>query len=120
MNAEWWKGKNERTNQEGIFPRSYVRIEEKSVAAPSSYGNVPMDVSQGTQPAEEKKKGTASKIGGKLGNAAIFGAGGMFEIYMKTCEQILTALSSDNWKQHCQLYFLVTHLTYEMDRLLLI
>jgi hypothetical protein len=25
MNAEWWKGKNERTGQEGIFPASYVR-----------------------------------------------------------------------------------------------
>jgi len=76
MNAEWWKGKNERTGQEGIFPRSYVRLEEKSAPAPSSYGNVLMDVSQGTQqPEGEKKKGTAQKIGGKLGNAAIFGAG---------------------------------------------
>jgi len=78
MNGEWWKGRNERTGAEGIFPRSYVRVEEKSVAGtpqPSNYGNVPMDVSQGGQGEDPKKKGTASKIGGKLGNAAIFGAG---------------------------------------------
>jgi hypothetical protein len=76
MNAEWWKGRNERTGQEGIFPRSYVRVDEKSPTAPSgpaSYGNVPMDVAQQGQP---EKKSTAAKLGGKLGNAAIFGAGG--------------------------------------------
>jgi LAS seventeen-binding protein 1/2 len=92
MNAEWWKGRNERTGQEGIFPRSYVRVEERGMPppapggygnvppAPSGYGNMPMDVSQGAAapPGAEdpKKKGAASKIGGKLGNAAIFGAGG--------------------------------------------
>jgi len=91
MNAEWWKGRNERTGQEGIFPRSYVRVEERGMAPPpagvygnvpppqSGYGNMPMDVSQGAAaPAgaeDPKKKGAASKIGGKLGNAAIFGAG---------------------------------------------
>jgi len=76
MNAEWWKGRNERTGQEGIFPRSYVRVEDKAVPPqPSSYGNAPMDVSQGVQPEADKKKGMASKVGGKLGNAALFGAG---------------------------------------------
>lgn len=24
MNADWWMGRNERTGQEGIFPRTYV------------------------------------------------------------------------------------------------
>jgi LAS seventeen-binding protein 1/2 len=80
MNAEWWKGRSERTGQEGIFPRSYVRVEEKS-PAPSGYGNMPMDVAGGAQqqqPGEDGKgKGMAGKIGGKLGNAALFGAGGM-------------------------------------------
>lgn len=53
MNADWAKGRNERTGQEGIFPRSYVNvIDEKSnlapppPGAPSSYGNMPVDVSQ--------------------------------------------------------------------------
>lgn len=47
MNAEWWKGRSARTGQEGIFPRSYVKADEKS--APSSttnnYGNAPLEVS---------------------------------------------------------------------------
>jgi hypothetical protein len=65
MNNEWWKGRNERTGMEGIFPASYVRKEENSKAvtpaytpgppAPTNYGN--------------------KKFGKKLGNAAIFGAG---------------------------------------------
>lgn len=27
MNADWWMGRNERTGQEGIFPRTYVEAE---------------------------------------------------------------------------------------------
>ncbi|KAF2689854.1 SH3-domain-containing protein [Lentithecium fluviatile CBS 122367] len=84
MNNEWWKGRNERTGQEGIFPASYVRREEKSIvpaASPapvSNYGNVPMDVSNGAsnephQPTKFEEGG--KKFGKKLGNAAIFGAG---------------------------------------------
>lgn len=85
MNAEWWKGKNERTGQEGIFPASYVRKEEKSMApAPSNYGNMPLDVSNGAAsgPVAQQAPGEPSKMeqngkkfGKKLGNAAIFGAG---------------------------------------------
>ncbi|XPS69574.1 protein that induces appearance of [PIN+] prion when overproduced, variant 2 [Ascochyta lentis] len=87
MNAEWWKGKNERTGQEGIFPASYVRKEEKSVVpAPSNYGNMPLDVSNGAAsgpvaqqsgtPGEPSKfEQGGKKFGKKLGNAAIFGAG---------------------------------------------
>jgi LAS seventeen-binding protein 1/2 len=87
MNNEWWKGRNERTGQEGIFPASYVRREEKAVvpaaspAPPSNYGNVPMDVSNGAQqqngedgkPSKFEEGG--KKFGKKLGNAAVFGAG---------------------------------------------
>lgn len=84
MNAEWWKGKNERTGQEGIFPASYVRKEEKSmVPQPSNYGNMPLDVSNGAasgpvdqqngEPSKFEQNG--KKFGKKLGNAAIFGAG---------------------------------------------
>ncbi|QIX01134.1 hypothetical protein AMS68_006651 [Peltaster fructicola] len=47
LNAEWWKGRSTRTGQEGIFPRSYVKVVE--APAPSNYGNVPMDVAQGSQ-----------------------------------------------------------------------
>lgn len=84
MNNEWWKGRNERTGMEGIFPASYVRKEEKSMMpvapAPSNYGNMPLDVSNGAQapaaPAEPSKmEQNGKKFGKKLGNAAIFGAG---------------------------------------------
>lgn len=86
MNAEWWKGRNERTGAEGIFPASYVRKEDKSVVpvgvpgapAPTNYGNMPLDVSNGAQqtphePSKAEQQG--KKFGKKLGNAAIFGAG---------------------------------------------
>lgn len=48
MNAEWWKGRSSRTGQEGIFPRSYVKvIEEKAPASSTTnnYGNMPLEVS---------------------------------------------------------------------------
>lgn len=86
MNNEWWKGRNERTGMEGIFPASYVRKDEKAVMAapmpsapaPSNYGNMPLDVSNGAQqqPHEPTKmEQNGKKFGKKLGNAAIFGAG---------------------------------------------
>lgn len=83
MNAEWWKGRSERTGQEGIFPRSYVRTDEKFPVAqpqPSNYGNMPLDVSQSASgPVDPKQPGKGQemgkKFGKKLGNAAIFGAG---------------------------------------------
>ncbi|KAL9050945.1 MAG: hypothetical protein Q9162_006330 [Coniocarpon cinnabarinum] len=88
MNAEWWKGRSERTGEEGIFPRSYVEVEKN--AAPqmpgranssTNYGNMPMDVSQsgGSAPADPAQKSKfeqgGKKFGKKMGNAAIFGAG---------------------------------------------
>jgi len=90
MNNEWWKGRNDRTGQEGIFPASYVRRDEKAVVpvpspgppAPSNYGNMPLDVSNGAvaQPSNEPQQPSkfeegGKKFGKKLGNAAIFGAG---------------------------------------------
>ncbi|KAI4265044.1 MAG: hypothetical protein LQ337_009017 [Flavoplaca oasis] len=93
MNADWAKGKNERTGQEGIFPRSYVQIiDEKSpmgIMAPpqtpaqagssssGGYGNVPMDVAQSGSGGggESKFNEHGKKFGKKMGNAAIFGAG---------------------------------------------
>jgi hypothetical protein len=88
MNADWAKGRSERTGEEGIFPRSYVKVEEEKGGAPplppinaggygqqqqqqSSYGNMPMDVSQGPgQPQPESKVNTqGKKFGKKLGNA---------------------------------------------------
>ncbi|KAF2726286.1 SH3-domain-containing protein [Polychaeton citri CBS 116435] len=82
MNAEWWKGRSSRTGQEGIFPRSYVKvIEEKSAQQnnySNNYGNMPLEVSQvgngeGKVPTKTEQQG--KKFGKKLGNAAIFGAG---------------------------------------------
>ncbi|KAL1591678.1 protein that induces appearance of [PIN+] prion when overproduced [Paraconiothyrium brasiliense] len=88
MNNEWWKGRNERTGQEGIFPASYVRREEKAVVPAgvpqSNYGNMPLDVSNGSNgavaqsatPGEPSKfEQGGKKFGKKLGNAAVFGAG---------------------------------------------
>ncbi|KAI9823155.1 MAG: hypothetical protein M1832_002598 [Thelocarpon impressellum] len=82
VNDEWWKGRNVRTGQEGIFPRSYVKVvDEKRGAAPASnYGNMPLDVSQSgsaaADPAKPSKVNEAGKkFGKKMGNAAIFGAG---------------------------------------------
>jgi len=89
VNAEWWKGRNERTGQEGIFPRSYVRVEEKAIPAASpppagsGYGNMPLEVAQtGSGPVDpnnphknSKANEMGKKFGKKMGNAAIFGAG---------------------------------------------
>lgn len=84
MNNEWWKGRNERTGQEGIFPASYVRREEKAVVpatpmapVPSNYGNMPLDVASSAQDPKvpSKTEENTKKFGKKLGNAAIFGAG---------------------------------------------
>ena len=83
MNADWAKGRNERTGQEGIFPRSYVNIvdEKNAVAAPvnappppSNYGNMPLDVSQNgggsaAGGASSKLNQNGKKFGKKLGNA---------------------------------------------------
>ncbi|KAL9103345.1 MAG: hypothetical protein Q9163_001611 [Psora crenata] len=89
MNADWAKGRNERTGLEGIFPRSYVAIvEDKSALATqqpppppaqSNYGNLPLDISQaGSSSAPHKQSKlneNGKKFGKKMGNAAIFGAG---------------------------------------------
>ena len=81
-----WRGRNERTGLEGIFPRSYVNIVEEKrpylVSSPSTdYGNMPLAVSQsgsampieGRKPSKFEENG--KKFGKKMGNAAIFGAG---------------------------------------------
>ena len=83
MNAEWWKGRNTRTGQEGIFPRSYVKVNEdkgaQQVASNSSgYGNAPLETSgmgNGDGKAPSKGQEMGKKFGKKMGNAAIFGAG---------------------------------------------
>ncbi|PWY92776.1 SH3-domain-containing protein [Aspergillus heteromorphus CBS 117.55] len=83
MNADWWRGRNERTNLEGIFPRSYVNVlDEKALSSPppTNYGNMPLEVSQsGSTPGDDGKKSKfeeqGKKFGKKMGNAAIFGAG---------------------------------------------
>lgn len=90
MNADWAKGRNDSSGQEGIFPRSYVRIISENEKAGtmamvpprtpgSGYGNVPLEVAQGeTGPGKTgntKFDENSKKFGKKLGNAAIFGAG---------------------------------------------
>ncbi|KAI9786352.1 MAG: hypothetical protein M1816_008013 [Peltula sp. TS41687] len=91
MNAEWWKGRNERTGHEGIFPRSYVKVIDDrhgfmphgppaSALPTPNYVNMPMDVSQGGPTVADSRKATkfeehSKKFGKKLGDATIFGAG---------------------------------------------
>lgn len=72
-----WRGRNERTNLEGIFPRSYVTvIDEKP--GPTSYGNLPLEISQagssttpsgGRRPSKLEEHG--KKFGKKMGNAGM-------------------------------------------------
>lgn len=80
MNADWAKGRNERTGQEGIFPRSYVNVvDEKSAMAgfvkppptPSQYGNAPLSVSEsgGGSSMGGKVNDNTKKFGKRLGNA---------------------------------------------------
>ena len=83
MNADWAKGRNERTGMEGIFPRSYVAIiDEKGAMGrfqpppppmQSNYGNMPLDVSQSgnssTSGKESKLNANGKKFGKKMGNA---------------------------------------------------
>ena len=87
MNADWAKGRNERTGLEGIFPRSYVAISDDKKSPPplpmqqqpSNYGNMPLDVSQaggsGSDPGKESKiAANGKKFGKKMGNAGMFPA----------------------------------------------
>ncbi|KIW68933.1 hypothetical protein PV04_04845 [Phialophora macrospora] len=86
MNNDWWRGRNERTNLEGIFPRSYVNVIEDRRppmvhSSSTDYGNMPLQVSQtgsSTNPdgrKYSKLEEQGKKFGKKMGNAAIFGAG---------------------------------------------
>ena len=93
LNDDWARGRNERSGQEGIFPRSYVRaLDEKSgPPAPQpgyGYGNMPLEVAHGgggqpPPPAQvgpvaegqgqgqgpSKVNAQGKKFGKKLGNA---------------------------------------------------
>ncbi|KAJ4310978.1 protein that induces appearance of [PIN+] prion when overproduced [Fusarium piperis] len=103
MNQDWWMGRNDRTGQEGIFPRNYVLVEQETKKAvtpqqpqygypapshgPPAQQNPydshvpPMAVAEGSsgqqqgQEGENKMGQYGKKFGKKLGNAAIFGAG---------------------------------------------
>jgi LAS seventeen-binding protein 1/2 len=119
VNAEWWKGTNTRTNQVGIFPRNYVKVvEEKGMpSAPNhqatSYGNMPLDVSQTgsnagpVDPAKPSKgQEMGKKFGKKMGNAAIFGAVSFASLTNKTWTIAYQDLGCYNRLKHCQRYFL--------------
>ena len=78
MNADWAKGRNERTGLEGIFPQSYVKIiEQKPFTPPQpNYFNTPPDVNQGGSSAalarpESKLQANGKKFGKKMGNAGM-------------------------------------------------
>ncbi|RDW92472.1 hypothetical protein BP5796_01866 [Coleophoma crateriformis] len=39
MNAEWWLGKNVRTNKEGVFPANYVQVQQQQPPNGGYYGD---------------------------------------------------------------------------------
>lgn len=78
-----WRGRNERTNLEGIFPRSYVTVIDEKPGQhvspqPTSYGNLPLEISQsgsttpsgGRRPSKLEEHG--KKFGKKMGNAGMY------------------------------------------------
>ena len=81
MNAEWWKGRSERTGEEGIFPRSYVEIEKAAnpglparADSSTNYGNVPLEVSQGgsgSTPSDPAQKSKFEQGGKKFGKKMV-------------------------------------------------
>ena len=73
MNAEWWKGRSSRTGQEGIFPRSYVRVIENAppALASNNYGNMPLEVS-GQGEGTGKVPGKGEEMGKKFGKKVFF------------------------------------------------
>ncbi|KAI1186921.1 SH3 domain-containing protein [Nemania serpens] len=125
MNDDWWMGRNERTGAEGIFPKSYVQIDNSSSEKAGYYAPSPSQPAYQPQPSwqpayaspppvgaggayppppqgqnpynshvppmavaaggggpsgteggsSSKVNEAGKKIGKKLGNAAIFGAG---------------------------------------------
>ncbi|KAK1764097.1 SH3-domain-containing protein [Phialemonium atrogriseum] len=65
MNADWWLGRNLRTGQEGIFPRSYVEIEAAPPPPgppPGGHGNYYQQQQQ--QPWQDEKAGYGGGGGG--------------------------------------------------------
>jgi hypothetical protein len=88
MNAEWWKGKSSRTGQEGIFPRSYVRVIENTLpqSAPTNYGNMPLEVS-GQGDGSGKVPGKGEEMGKKFGKKVSF-------VFAYSMYSILTSLPS--------------------------
>ncbi|KAG6002493.1 hypothetical protein E4U21_003021 [Claviceps maximensis] len=47
MNQDWWMGQNTRTQQEGIFPRSYVLVEhEEQTKSTPPFGAAPLPYGQ--------------------------------------------------------------------------
>ncbi|KAK1750297.1 SH3-domain-containing protein [Echria macrotheca] len=115
MNADWWLGKNLRTDKDGIFPQNYVREDPVAPVAPvpgaawnnekafannyqqpvtGGYPPPPAQVNPynahappmamanngyggggGEEQKPSKTEENGKKIGKKLGNAALFGAG---------------------------------------------
>ena len=82
MNADWAKGRNERTGLEGIFPQSYVEIKDQKYSNPRppltqpNYFDMTQDVSQGGSSAaparpESKLQANGKKFGKKMGNAGM-------------------------------------------------
>ena len=79
MNAEWWKGRCERTGEEGIFPRSYVEVEKNTnlpmnTDSGTNYGNMPLDVSQSggaSTPSDPAQKSKFEQGGKKFGKKLV-------------------------------------------------
>lgn len=110
MNAEWWKGKSSRTGQEGIFPRSYVKIvEEKGPqqnGTSNNYGNMPLDVSgmgngEGKVPSKTEQQVSLVICCGSQHMIRLTFLPGQ-EVRQETWQRSYLRCRRNDWWQHCQ------------------
>jgi hypothetical protein len=78
VNQDWWRGQSQRTKQVGIFPKNYVQAGPSEGDRMGGFNQPlpgmqqPNDQPHG-QPSKMQEAGM--KMGKKVGNAALFGAG---------------------------------------------
>ena len=113
VNTDWWRGRNERTKVEGIFPKTYVKMLDEKNKATSSSGIAPLDVAEGSvEGAKQPTKGQemGKKFGKKLGNAAIFGAVSRdhpSRVITRSSNMLILWTGCTDRVQYCQWHFLV-------------
>lgn len=122
-NAEWWTGRSERTGHTGIFPCSYVKLNEKQPmqnSTANNYGNLPLQTS-GMGNGESAAPSKGQEMGKKVSpiyatslyaivlTSAVWQENGQRRhLWCRVClvrrhfRIMLTRLKRDDWWQHCQ------------------